>query len=231
MRVKVTAKIKAVTPKMEIDREYMFGYIIGLVLGDGYIKIDYKRRHYRIQFFNTQISVLNRFRHFVKLLGFCPSRLYLREDSRGNQAFEVNFSNKKLALMLNNLKQKPELLKEYLVSENSRLGFLAGLYDSEGSLKHKERRDRPTPQHLAYITMTNINLLKVAYSFAKEFGFRVGIYRYNKGRGKYKDEYCLQFNGNKSTFEFLQLTNPIHPLRIRCSKCGYPDWYKPSWYK
>ncbi|RLG74452.1 MAG: hypothetical protein DRO14_05685 [Thermoprotei archaeon] len=114
-----------------------------------------------------------------------------------------------------------------MVSESNKLGFLAGLYDSEGSLKHTEWRNKRTPQHYACITMTGRDILKVAYSFAKELGFRVGIYLYTKGkRRKYRDEYCLQFNGNKSTFEFLQSAKPIYPLRTKCSKCGYPEWYK-----
>jgi len=225
MKVKVTAKVKAVTLTM-IDKEYMFGYIVGLVLGDGYVRIDYRKGKYRVCFTNTQVNVLNRFQDFAKLLGFHPSRLYLRKNNKGDLYFEVYFCSKKMTLIINDLKQNPELFKEYLINDSGKLGFLAGLYDSEGSMKHKERRDRPTPQHLAYITMTNIHVLKVAYSFAREFNLRVGIYRYNKGRRNYKDEYCLQFNGNKSTFEFLQLTNPVHPLKTKCPKCNYPEWYK-----
>ena len=168
--------------------------------------------------------MIQRFQHFIKLLGLHPSKVYLQEKE-GKMWFMIYFYDKEMTLKLFKMKQNPELIRVCLKSKSGKLGFLAGLYDSEGSLKHKERRDRPTPQHLACITLTDINLLKVVYSFAKEFGFRVGIYRYNRG-GKYKDEYSLQFNGNKSTFEFLQSAKPIHPLRIRCSKCDYPKWYK-----
>ncbi|RLG74451.1 MAG: hypothetical protein DRO14_05680 [Thermoprotei archaeon] len=66
---------------------------------------------YRVYFFNTQIDVINRFQHFVKLMGLYPSKVYPRKDDKGNLWFEIYFSSKEMTLILNDMKQRPKLPK------------------------------------------------------------------------------------------------------------------------
>jgi len=121
-----------------------FGYLCGLIIGDCHVGKT-KRNNYRIVMKSTKLEIINMFMNITRKIGFSPSRIYEREETR-EFPNGIRKTNKMYTILINS-KQLYDMIKPYkgndyscsvpkfLNTDESKVGFLQGFFDAEGSIQ------------------------------------------------------------------------------------------------
>jgi len=131
--------------KIDLTPNWNYGYFLGLTLGDGSIWHSKRTGNYYIQLESTNRELVNLFREAGKILGLHPTteKPQFRESSFSPKKlhYRTRATSKVLFSLLRPLKLDDSYWKlPSLPTKESRRGFLAGLFDAEGSVS-KDRLD------------------------------------------------------------------------------------------
>lgn len=129
-----------------LETTFNFGYLCGLVLGDGYL-FRTKNRNYRVSLESTDEELATLFVEVARNLGFNPlgyKRAKLRSFKSGysysNESWVITINSKQLYYLLRPFKKEDFLwqIPIFLVKKKEAiLGFLSGLFDAEGTVDKK----------------------------------------------------------------------------------------------
>lgn len=169
-----TTEFKARPVNIVPTREW--GYLFGLVLGDGFIS-ETKNRNHRICVESTQMETVDLFWGAASSLGFNPyftKRNRSRILPNGKEVNDVNYRilfDSKIVYDFLRPYKKPDYVFEIpsLVSktQDALCGFLQGLFDAEGSVSHGAIR--LSSKHLSNLVQihTCLDLLEIkSYIYA-----------------------------------------------------------------
>lgn len=130
-----------------LSMTFDFGYLCGLVLGDGYL-FRTKNGNYRVGLETTDEELATIFVDITRKMGFNPL-LYRRSKNRSFATGQV-YSNESCAITINS-KQLYDLLRPFkkedsfwdipsflFENEEAITGFLSGIFDAEGTVQMGE---------------------------------------------------------------------------------------------
>lgn len=207
-RLLVRAGIKRRTcgyvKKVKISPTEDYGYILGVLMGDAYLRMSVIHKHYKIELTTISRNFAESFLNALSRIGLNPN-LWRRK-----RRFFVSASSKPLTIWLFNVKEDINKLKDFL-SKNDEVkkGFLRGFYESEGNLNYN-RFGCPTLR----IFNTKKELLEVVEELLGHFGFKCSWSSRLPSLGN-KTLFTIGLLGGKKEIErFFDLINPS----IKCDE-------------
>ncbi|MBI2581314.1 hypothetical protein HYV85_05940 [Candidatus Woesearchaeota archaeon] len=185
------------------------GEILGIFAGDGSQYFEARNYHYEINvhFGHKKLAYAN----YVKALfeGFFKKKFRLQRESH---ELRLRTYSKEIFYFFNNfisynpkIKHSTVKLISTSVPANFKIGFLRGLFDTDGSILYIRKQKRV---RIAYCT-TSLELMRQVKSIMDEFGLKYGVYTDHPKR--HKDIYRMTL-WKESNNIFL---NTIEPFKKR----------------
>lgn len=196
-------QIFRIIEKIEHETDnYKKGYLLGVRKGDGYIGYHRQKRsnrEYRYEVFNLQckdFEMICRFRDYVHNLFGTKYAINKRKSkwTYKGTVFEKNYLN--IAVYSPNVVR---FLKGEPKNKEQKRGFVAGFFDSEGSVRYGNWG----PDLVVY--QKDRSLLNKFIKYANEFGFRFSTHDNKKSTGVYL-AYLL--GGKNEAGQFYKVFNP-----------------------
>lgn len=135
-----------------------WGYIFGLLKGDGYLFHDKKGRHYYLEFYLNSLRDKKVIEFIKNLLGKMKLRIQEYKDKRFNCIRIRTYSKDLYGLITKD---------DFTRDDNFKLGFISGFIDSDGYYSKKNST-------LAIIN-TNLSNLKETKKFLEDLGIKSSL--------------------------------------------------------
>ncbi len=191
--------------------------LMGILYGDGYMN-HYSNGHYLIEIAGDQEKDLEYHKTFisglVEELFFVKPKLILRKDQK---TVITRVSSKKIFLLLEELGmpkgKKIKLIVPLWIKNNSKffLYFIRGIYDTDGSLILRKRR-----QHSISLSLKNKEPILEIKEFLENKGYFLSFVTeetYDK-RGFNSTMFCLRINRKKMINSFWKEVGSNNPYKI-----------------
>jgi len=193
------AKVKKPNLKMSLD----IAYILGVLLGDGYVSA------YHVRLNTSEKVFAESFAMALRNIRLNPSiKLYLRHEKREGWK-ETNyfctcgcskmFCDWLRTLSLSEIEKKVSSKKEYIIA------FIRGFYESEGCIGYATKNEQKYLRLLIF--NTNKKLLEMVRRLCNDLGYHFGLWEKRVYHPKRKRQYVLGKYG-KRAFLFLKQINP-----------------------
>jgi len=175
-------KVRKNEREIDFNKINNLSYILGVIKGDGWILINRKKKRYVIGLTVISKKFALEFLNNLKQIGLKP-RMIIKK----NKYYQVVANSKKLCLWIKNLD-----LKKFLKSKKSKIQFLKGFYESEGSCYDRIR-----------IFNTNEKLMKFVFDILRELNFNPTMNCYNYKRENSKPIYVISINRKNEIKNFF----------------------------
>lgn len=198
--IKKTCRSPVVEWELKISKDLF--YVLGVIEGDGYVE---RNTPFKIALGVTDESFIKKFHSSLVLIGLTPSKKAISIELPKKR--KHSFESKKI---LYRLRVYSKLFSEwywerfdyhfishYIENENYMMNFLAGFFDSEGSLEKNTLR--------AKITNTDKELLLLCQKILFNYGFHPTILQ---ARGGNLSVYNLVLNRKEETKSFINKIQP-----------------------
>lgn len=197
----------SVKPKLSPSPE--LAYVLGVILGDGSVSYNEKKYRYRIKLDATDKAFVEFFKDTLEKIGLHPSRIkpMKQRKKKHKTKYRVIATSKRFAKWFKGLILE-DIEKIVSADEESKISFIRGFYESEGSCRPDTRWKRP--YYYLRIGNTNEALSILFKSLVKDFGFETSLYSglYESGI-KYE---VRVLGGEEETHRFLKLIKPCTKL-------------------
>lgn len=173
LRNRIKALPKFIDPMITITKEY--AYIMGVIQGDGTISKSYQ--------FKLEVKDADFAENFIKCLMKIGVKTKLKKTNP--PYLRVQFRRKNLALLLN----KSSFRK---LTQQQKISFINGIYDSEGSIRKGSIR----------LAMSNKTIISDIYQIFKSFGMNPKTSTKKGIKEGYKTMYHINLHNQKSFVKF-----------------------------
>ncbi len=194
-------------------------YVIGVVLGDG--SVSKSGGSYHISLTVKDFSFACSFSNALRTLGLNPFE-FQKIGSIYNETgvyHKVEAKSKILYALLKEAKSNLSSIEPYLKSDELKIAFLKGFYESEGSLSFRTDGVRPKRYPMLQLYNRDKKKLNLVFAFLKCLGFSPKLYFYewsNYGR--------VSITKGIDVYRFLGMTNPcIRNMTALKRKIGILD--------
>jgi len=190
-----------VLPNLEPSED--LAYVVGVILGDGYA--NNVGTNYRVMLNVRSVEFANSFSSALARLGFRPKvyRILGKKGRYSNKEFYVCQANSAKFVRWFRRSSLADIEKRILLTNQFKIKFLKGIYESEGSLSW---RPNLRNYHI-YISNTDYELICLVKNLLNELGFSPTIPNPSKFPNR-KDLYTCRLNRKSEIKQFLNQINP-----------------------
>lgn len=191
-------------PSPNLSPSPHLAYILGVILGDGYVMI-HRHRHV-VGLLAKDKEFIDAFCNTLRNIGLVPCKISLMRD----KYFYVQTGSKEFVRWFQGLSL--EEIGQLVVMHE--IDFIRGVFDSEGCLQPRLE----SKSFRIDMTNTNLILINMVQRMMLKLDFRTSIYKIKRegieGMGNRKDVYHLYLRGGGSEIiRFLKLIQPSIPRK------------------
>jgi len=196
---------EAHTKEIDLKPTWNLGYFCGMVMGDGYV---YGNKYWRVSLASTKKDWVDLFCKMAKKVfpmfnpfmhSFYKTRSFPNGTKRTDLTWEGVITSKKVyeALAPFKLPDYRWKIPDFLTTEESLAGFIAGLFDAEGSVN--KRNIRISSKHIE-------NLVPIKKILKDKFGIKSCLKKEDRVSSLY-------IYGRDNLSKFLELIRPQLPCK------------------
>jgi len=199
-------------PSPNLSPSSHLAYILGVILGDGYVMIT--RHRHVMGLLAKDKEFIDAFCNKLRNIGLIPCKICLVKASGGRSGedkyFHVQTGSKEFVRWFQRLSL--EEIGQLVVMHE--MDFIRGFYDSEGCLQPRLE----SKSFRIDIKNTDLSLISMVQRMMLKLGFKTSIYKINRegieGMGNRKDIYNLYLcGGGSEIIRFLKLIQPSIPRK------------------
>ena len=174
-------------------------YLIGVLLGDGFVTEPSKRGNYRVGLQTVSKEFAQRFKKTLANIGLHPCS-YLIEKSKENPKWQNQYVIEATSKRFVNWYKKLALddIKKWVLRKE----FIEGFYESEGSLQHRTKNC-----WRIQIYNSCLNKIKLISDFLANRKFKTSVYS-TKRKNKQREYDLTILGGQVETERFFKIFHP-----------------------
>ena len=195
--------------KVNFSDERTLSYILGVLLGDGYVILNERKNKYLFGLHQTRKEFAESFKSALIKLGLHP---WVSKTSKNT--YRVSARSKSFVEFYNKLTLK-DVRKIVLKNKENMKEFIRGFYESEGTNSETGSEKRKYKNWEINMVNTNFEVIMLVKEVLDKLGFKFSLYIQEPSGKSKKVAYILSSQARDQNYEFLELIKPVIKNTLR----------------